>query len=366
MRFRREIVANKLVANQMQQFFNGLDRSIRTSPVEAARAYILHLFDKSTSSLIEHRRFRRAQFHVAIGIEATGFDRLTKRAALVTDTLLLSHSISENRQFVSHLPDQRAVPMAKGGNFGTSVEERQDLHCYCPDLSELGRWLLAAEPLLRAGLAWYMPNYSLDRKVIHRSPAGTSHEERSVNVSDLIDFMQVGHRVIAVDDTRPVPTATVRPVVNDLELPFLDGVSLKEFSAITTGEFDSYQAFQSWLRRRLMDVDPALNAVESERELARIDLDIKDEVRALGFQMRAARKNRAVAATGAAVGTVSATLTAVLAHSQIAAVIAGFAGGTSASGGLWEVVRARTENSPRKLRESPWYYVWTLSRTDQR
>lgn len=366
MRFRREIVANKLVANQMQQFFNGLDRSIRASPVETARAYILHLFDESTSSLVEQRRFRRAQFHVGIGIEATGFDRLTKRAALVTDTLLLSHGISEDRQFVSRLPDQRVAPIARAGSLGNSWEIRQDLHCFCPDFGELGRWLLAAEPLLRAGLAWYMPNYSLNREEIHHSPGGNSHEKSAIDLTDLIDFMQVGQRIIAVDDTRPVPTATVRPVVNDLELPFLDGVSLKEFSAITTGEFASYQAFQFWLRSRLLDVDTALNAVESDRELARIDLEIRDEVRALGSQMRDARRKRAVAVTGAAVGTVSATLTAVLADSQLAAAIAGFAGGTSASGGLWEVVRARTENSPRKLRESPWYYVWTLSRTDQR
>src|SRR5207249_2979719 len=41
------------------------------------------------------------------------------------------------------------------------VERRYGM--YCPSLVELGRWILDAEPLLKAGLAWYLPSYSTSR-----------------------------------------------------------------------------------------------------------------------------------------------------------------------------------------------------------
>jgi hypothetical protein len=373
MRRRREPVANKLVAQRMQDFFDHLPERARSLPAETARCYADHMFDHHQRELVDQKRFSRARFHVGIGIDPAGFDRVMKRAALVADTLMLSHNGAGTRHRVSRLPPaSEAVfsgidPVMGFVDTAGWDTTKFDLYCYCPDLEYLGRWLLETEPLLRAGSAWYLPVYSLDRTESFESAFENgrffTEDSRQVRVPGLLDFLQVGQRVVALDDVHPVTAAVVRPVVNDLELPFLDGIPLDEFSAITAGEFDAYQAFQSWLQQRLLEVDTALGSVDSERELAKIGLQIKDEVRGLEYRMRQVRQRRAVSATGAAVGTVTASLTAVLASSEVASAVAAFIGG--ASGGLWSTIQASFDNSPKKLRESPWYYVWTLSRADR-
>jgi hypothetical protein len=80
-------------------------------------------------------------------------------------------------------------------------------------------------------------------------------------------------------------------------------------------------------------------------------------------QMNQVRRKRAVAVTGAVVGTVSAGLVAVYGpalQSALTAVIGG------AAGGLWGAFQAGADNSPRTLREDACHYVWTLSRADRR
>ncbi|MDA1362606.1 hypothetical protein O1R50_23495 [Glycomyces luteolus] len=184
------------------------------------------------------------------------------------------------------------------------------------------------------------------------------------NVPELLDFLQVGQRIVALDDTAPAVTAVVRPVIEDLELPFIDGVPLDVFSAVTVEEFESYRAFQLWLQQQLLSVDTALNAEDSERALMRIGLQIKEEVRGMEAQMRQVRRKRAVTATGAVVGSISASLTAVMGTSELVSAVAAFIGG--ATGGFWTAVQAGADHSPRTLQEGPWYYVWTLSRTERR
>jgi hypothetical protein len=357
----------------MREFFDQLPEHARGLPSETARLYADHLFDHRRRELTDQKRLSRARFHVGIGIQPGGFERVTKRATLVSDTLLLSHNGLGARHRISHLPTTEAETIAHVDPVTGWVDtvgwnkSKRDLYCYCPDLEQLGRWLLQAEPLLRAGTAWYLPVYSLDEShsfvtalLNGKSRPGTVEQ---VAVPGLLDFLQVGERVVALDDTHPVTAAVVRPVIAEVELPFLDGIPLDEFSAITAGEFDAYQAFQSWLRQRLLEVDTALGSVDSEKELSKIGLQIKDEVRGLESKMRQVRRTRAVSVTGAAIGTVTASLTAILASAEVASAVAAFVGG--ASGGLWSTIQASIDNSPRKLRESPWYYVWTLSRADR-
>lgn len=72
--------------------------------------------------------------------------------------------------------------------------------------------------------------------------------------------------------------------------------------------------------------------------------------------MNMARRKRAVAVTGAGIGSVSAVLVAVYGpvfQEALAAV--------GASGGLWGVLHAATDNGVRDLRENKWYYVWALA-----
>lgn len=66
----------------------------------------------------------------------------------------------------------------------------------------------------------------------------------------------------------PLKSSLVRPVLT-VGLPFVDGVDLRDFSEITTQEFASYTAFRDFLPLTFLELDTALNDVQSERELVK-------------------------------------------------------------------------------------------------
>lgn len=143
----------------------------------------------------------------------------------------------------------------------------------------------------------------------------------------------------------------------EVDLPFVDGISLQDFSKITIGEFASYSAFRDFLRQTFPDMDTALNAVQSERELLKLSLQIKDHVRSVRSKMEKARRKRAVSVTGAVIRSVGALLLAVYGPALATAVAT-----IGASGGVWGIIHAASENSTHALRQDKWYYVWALAK----
>jgi hypothetical protein len=162
-------------------------------------------------------------------------------------------------------------------------------------------------------------------------------------------------RAIDASGVDPIKSRLVRPILR-IDLPFLDGVSLHEFGKITTEEFASYNAFRDHLRATLLDLDDAVDDVHSDLELVKIGLKITDEVRSVKAELGKVGRTRAVAATGAALGSVTAVLAAVYGPALKEAIeIVG------TSGGVWGILQAAAENNTRSLRENKWYYVWALS-----
>jgi hypothetical protein len=161
---------------------------------------------------------------------------------------------------------------------------------------------------------------------------------------------------VDTSDVRPVKSRLVRPLLQ-IDLPFMDGVSIRDFSRITIEEFASYSAFRDFLRLSFLEMDESMNAVQSEDEIVKLGLRIKDEVRSARAEMERVRRRKSVAVTGAVVGSVGAVLVAVYGPALAAAVAT-----LGAGGGLWGIVNAAAENSTRVLRESEWHYVWVLAR----
>src|SRR5207244_330936 len=108
----------------------------------------------------------------------------------------------------------------------------------------------------------------------------------------------------------PVLSQMVRPIL-EIELPFIDGVGLADFSKITVNEFDSYQAFRGFIRKSFLDLDHALGAEHMDRALMKVGEEIADEVRGVAARMKLTRRNRALNAAGVGIGTVTAALVAV-------------------------------------------------------
>lgn len=101
----------------------------------------------------------------------------------------------------------------------------------------------------------------------------------------------------------------------------------------------------------------SLNAVQSEREIVKIGLEIRDQVRSVRNDMTIARRKRAIASSGAVMVSAGAVLVAVYGPA-LAAVVSTLGAG----GGVWTMLNAVAEKNPRSVRQDRWYYVWALAK----
>ncbi|MFC8350022.1 hypothetical protein [Streptomyces sp. NPDC057280] len=175
-----------------------------------------------------------------------------------------------------------------------------------------------------------------------------------------IDYLIRDGRAIATSHAHPDKNRFVRPVL-EVDLPFIANVSLRDFSKITIDEFDSYRRFRVFLRRKLLTLDDAVNAEQSDFALLEAGQEIEYEVLKIKDQMDAARHSRAFAATGASLGTVCAVLVAVWAPAleQYLTVL-------GASGGIWGAISSiAADSKTRELKQNDWHYVWALQNSSR-
>ncbi|WP_214321895.1 hypothetical protein [Nonomuraea sediminis] len=354
----------------MDRFFRRLTRYDRQQPEAVAKSYAAYFWDKKKETLKDRESIGKYTFDVGLGVRRGDFATLTRRVSLISDTLLLSddwagdyHEIGKYRSDEPNLVDAPTnyFPLAAAARKRDGYAESWNEDYFgvqAPDLDRLGTWILEAEPLMRAGLAWYLPSYCT--RTQRMEDGRTAGKPQPVKHKSVIDFFIRGRRAIEASGGRPVKSRFVRPVL-EMHLPFIDGVGLRDFSKITVEEFGSYQAFRDFLRLKLMDLDKAHDSVQSELDLLRIGAEIREQIRASEAEMAKVRAKRAVAASGAVLGTVGATLVAVYgAALQPALAVLG------ATGGIWGVIHAINENSIRTVRNDKWYYVWSLARAARR
>lgn len=405
---RRHVIQDRVIARRMTRFFGELPSR---SPEMVAREYGRFLLNSSTearsgkniidsASLLDpvlFRRNSRSRYSICLATDGRGsaFNEVTKRAALVSDTIILTHHLpwgqfhdlgvsrTELSRELTHqerrmIRDEVAFWSTSGGangrdgrlewrarreRFERDNHRESSVGMFCPDLRDLGSWILAAEPILKAGLACYLPRYSL--RVVSETLDGRQQDVHSRSpyqapaVDLFVHLLVRNRRAVETSGVEPLKTRLVRPVLR-MDLPFIDGVSLREFSDITVGEFASYSAFRDFLRQAFLDLDEGMNAVDSDRELLKIGLQIKDQVRATRSAMERSRRKRAVAATGAAIGSVGAILVAVYGPALASAVAA-----LGASGGVWGIINSYADNDIRSLKQNSWFYVWTLAKASR-
>lgn len=383
--FRHEqVVQNESIARHMKRFFGTLPSERQRDPETVARSYGEFLWYSVDQRLVLQEKLPGSRLYVSLPMRDSGygFADLTKRAVLISDTLLLSHHKTGNYHDITEsynpdLPRLAPLPMSTGqivvSRIGFEEMWREQEETWreqagrgrdhlaemcvmdCPSLGELGRWILDAESLLAAGLVWYLPNYAIATYGITdgvRAP----FDKDTVRPVTVIDYLARDARAVDAFGAEPVKSQLVRPVLR-INLPFVEGVNLRDFGRITVGEFASYSAFRGFLRQSFLGMDAAVNAVQSDRELRKLGLQIEDQVRSVRSKMETARRKRAVAVTGAVIGSVGAILVAVYGPELAKAVAA-----IGASGGVWGIIHAVSENSTWDLRQDKWYYVWALAK----
>ncbi|MFJ2770275.1 hypothetical protein [Streptomyces sp. NPDC087300] len=294
-------------------------------------------------------------FHVGLTTSQGDFELITKRMALVSKLLVLSHGQDAPYCEVRVTGDRYDGDIGPLDLDAEPTGIRTHVGIHCPDLEALGKWLLRAERLMREGLLFYLPYYSQIRSDPYHENANPMPEPSPL---DGVSYTLRRGSLIDPDESNPDTTQLIRLIL-DIDIPFIEGVSLDDFSKITVGEFDSYRRFQNFLQRRLLDVDEALNAIQTERQLLKVRLEIEDGIRAVAAEIKNARKRRAMAAAGAVASSVSAMLIAV--NDGVIDQVLPLLGLTNA-GTFWGAIVAATENNKRTVQGGHWYYVWVLAR----
>ncbi|MEU2269801.1 hypothetical protein ABZ568_26055 [Streptomyces olindensis] len=349
----------------MNEFYDSLTELERASVQDVALKYGRRI-ESCYGRLLNEKAASTSPYYVGLSSEMGSFTHVTKRVVLVTDTMLLSdHGVGAVHELGMRSEAHRgglggAEALGEASmQFTAFLEYRYGM--VTKDLAELGRWLLDAEPLLRSGLVWYGPVFvngnagggsSLGRDF---TPAGElpSFQDRS------IDYVVRHGRAVDLSRTKPLASRVVRPIL-EIDLPFIDGLGLSDFAKVTSEEFDSYSQYRDFMRSRLLELDDALEAVDSQVALERVALSIRDEMNAATAEMSNAARSQALSRSGAVLGTTSAILAAVRPEALQGALATS---ATLAAGatGLWPTIQAFADSRTKRT-QGKWHYVWVLQR----
>lgn len=338
------VMSNSYPTLTVQELFRGLKEQRPPIPAEGvALSYAKWMWKTNITDTGLALPAKPARLNIALAASAEDVERLTRRGILTAESLLLA---TGNDGAPRHFED--TYNMAHAG------ETAGANYVMCSDLERMGNWLIDCEQLIVGGLALWLPKYEV------RGPTYAS-SRRSALVELLSDQI-ARHRIATwLGESDPLLNRLIHPVLR-IELPYIDGTSLRAISQIIVEEMDSYTAFRDFLRRRFLDLDVACDSEQMDRELVKIGLEIAEGIRSLNSELTRVKSRRAVAVTGAAIGSVAASLVAVYgpALSHAIAVL-------GAGGGLWSIINAVAESrNYRSTQESsPWYFLWTLDKNSR-
>ncbi|MFF1689286.1 MULTISPECIES: hypothetical protein [unclassified Streptomyces] len=302
------------------------------------------------SNLLKPKRGRR-DYHLGFNVVPGDFVDVTKRAALVTDVLMLTQDstgpriiLGTKEKYVSTGPTD-----TNGGAFDISS---MTYGMQCTNIAEVGKWILEAESFLKTGCAWYLPRFVQSPTTIHSSVA--MPKEVTTKPIDY-DFLIRNGRAIEASGAEPITSQLVR-VLFTMRVPYLEGITLREFSRITTEEFNSYEVFKYKLRQNLRAIDGAIEDVQSQRKIADIEDEILHGISKIEVHMKNTANSRSLAKKGVVACMTTVALVAIAKPSMVSLISA--IGLNNA--GIWNWLKTRAEEGKPRARESDYYYVWAL------
>ncbi|TXL83652.1 hypothetical protein [Streptomyces sp. IB2014 016-6] len=344
------------MAPQMNRFYDSLTEQERESAQDVARSYGRHFFGLY-KGLLEAKEASTSPYYVGLSSEMGGFTHVTKRVVLVTDTVLMS---GHGTGGVQDLGEYTTTSYRNMEGQDLEIHTNRRYGMVATDLVKLGQWLLDAEPLLRSGLVWYGPVYikgspveNFDLRWNPSVPLPSSADHAAV------DFVVKHGRAVDLSRAKPLASRVVRPIL-EIDLPFIDGLALSDFAKVTREEFDSYTQYRDFMRSRLLELDDALEAVDSQVALERVALSIRDELNAATAEMSRAARSQALIRSGAVLGSTSAILAAVR-PDALQGALATSATLAAGATGLWPTIQAFADSKPKRT-NGKWHYVWVLQK----
>jgi hypothetical protein len=144
-----------------------------------------------------------------------------------------------------------------------------------------------------------------------------------------------------------------------LDLPFIEGTSMHDFTQIVTDGEDSQAATRDFLRRRLLDLLECQAERDLELNAAKLSVEVSEGIREVKADLRKVARQRAVQAAGGILATTAATLVALEGgvFREILPII-------GATGGAWGFMAAMAQGQQEKghVKGRPFYLFWLLER----
>ena len=341
------------ILDTVSSFFSQLDETSRTDPERVARAYVEAVWkvmrEQSSISLPP----RDNLYNFSVLAKRTDLDFLTKRVHLISDTLVLAHYMERRKYHFDTL---------QAGRYGHRTDE-----CYvrCPSLRQLGTWLLACRPLFIDRSLLYYPDILLKTegtRFINTDPynpeMGSYEEESTPTADDICEFIVHNRKLVESSNHHPSKSRLIRPILS-VNLPYIEGTSLKDYSDITSNETEALRDFRNFLRYKFLDLDRAQGSEYFETELEKISLELEDGVRGVESELQRISHRRAVQAAQGVVGLVPAVLVAIdaTALSSMVAMLGG-------ASGLARITDALQDYKSNKMTVEgrPYYYLWLFKR----
>ena len=301
---------------------------------EYARNYVNAFIDARLHVSLWRIWQGRERYDVSVASENVNLDSLSKRLTLVSDHTVLTHAES--------FPNQLITPP----NSVVSIEAR------VPSLVYLGHYLRAAHSMLRAGRLVYVPNF------VRKQHSWAAHGLGSrVRITRKVpDFLVRGEHIIA---TGPGKTGllmrTIKPLLV-LELPYIEGTSLKDYFAICLEESNSLDALQDYLRQKLLEIEPDDESIDID--LAKLESEIAAGIRAIESELKILRRKSVVQKAGASVAIATAALFA-LDPNELTHLLPQILGVGGAMG-AWSACTATIDHSNTKnaIKDRPFYLLW--------
>jgi hypothetical protein len=282
-------------------------------------------------------------FNVSVVTLDRDFGPFVKKSTLIASQLAIGH---DSRTRATRLYGE--ITSHNTTDYGWN-----NYYINCPALADLSRLLLDAEPLIRIGKVAYVPTvYTRYEDSDRLGSEGLSLPKT------VFDLLLKGGRLTQLSSDISLGSRLTIPLMR-LNLPILENVSLRDYSKILTEESEAHSTFSDYLRSRLLELDGEDDERAVQRGAAKIDIELRDGLRASRAEMEKLTRRKAVQATGATVAFCAATLVAVAGPA-----FTHYVGLVGASGGALGLAAAANEyvNDRSAARLKPFYFLWLLER----
>lgn len=354
------------LARPGQQFFTITPDWRGLTPESLAKAFVNYYV---TSGLLERPNAATigadGLFHLSIASDQESLEILTKRGPLVADRLLLSHAKIDRGNVVDEsVEDPRRTKGWWWQRDLVPLEQTETVYAHGADLTALGTYLRDVEPLISQGQLTYIPRVTR-QKVVRDYLDETlglwpdpGHEETADLVPELL--VSSGRVVEVVQNA--YKARLLNPALT-LELPYLEGTTLRDYCEIMVQESNALGILQDHLRPKLLEITASPDTDEFHARIAALSSEISEGVRAVASELKVTARRSAVQVTGGGLAVCTAALLAVEAEA-LAAVVSTI----GATGGIWGLVTALQQSSEWrvKARTQPYYFLWVIDKHSQR